>query len=183
MISLASSESGRLFEQRDLDIAEEIGRRVGASIDNARLFEMTQQERRRAEEASRAKDELLSVTSHELRTPLNAILGWSRMLRSGTLSEEKRERALETIERNAKIQVQLVEDLLDFSRVITGKLRLALAPLEPAAGRRGGGRGHPAGGRGQERAAPGPPRPRRGDVSTATPGGSSRSSGTCCRTR
>jgi PAS domain S-box-containing protein len=132
VISLASSESGRLFEQRDVDIAEEMGRRVGVSIDNARLFEMTQQERRRAEEASRAKDELLGVTSHELRTPLSAILGWVRMLRSGRLSDDKRERALETIERNVKIQVQLVEDLLDFNRVITGKLRLALAPLEPA---------------------------------------------------
>jgi PAS domain S-box-containing protein len=132
VISLASSESGRLFEQRDVDIAEELGRRVGTTIDNARLFEMTQQERRRAEEASRAKDELLGVTSHELRTPLSAILGWVRMLRSGHLTEDKRERALETIERNAKIQVQLVEDLLDFNRVITGKLRLALAPLEPA---------------------------------------------------
>ena len=132
VISFASSESGRLFEQRDVEVAEELGRRVGTTIDNARLFELTQQERRRAEEASRAKDELLGVTSHELRTPLNAILGWVRMLRSGNLSDDKRERALETIERNAKIQVQLVEDLLDFNRVITGKLRLALAPLEPA---------------------------------------------------
>jgi PAS domain S-box-containing protein len=132
VISLASSESGRLFEQRDVDVAEELGRRVGTTIDNARLFELTQQERRRAEEASRAKDELLGVTSHELRTPLSAILGWVRMLRSGQLSDDKRERALETIERNAKIQVQLVEDLLDFNRVITGKLRLNLAPLEPA---------------------------------------------------
>jgi PAS domain S-box-containing protein len=132
VISLASSESGRLFEKRDVDVAEELGRRVGTTIDNARLFELTQQERRRAEEASRAKDELLGVTSHELRTPLSAILGWARMLRSGNLSDDKRERALETIERNAKIQVQLVEDLLDFNRVITGKLRLALAPLEPA---------------------------------------------------
>lgn len=132
VISLASSESGRLFERRDIDIAEELGRRVGTTIDNARLFEMTQDARRRAEEASRAKDELLGVTSHELRTPLSAILGWARMLRSGHLSDDKRERALDTIERNAKIQVQLVEDLLDFNRVITGKLRLALAPLEPA---------------------------------------------------
>jgi PAS domain S-box-containing protein len=132
VISFASSESGRLFEKRDVAIAEELARRLGTAIDNARLFEMTQQERRRAEEASRAKDELLGVTSHELRTPLSAILGWARMLRSGHLNEEKRERALETIERNAKIQVQLVEDLLDFNRVITGKLRLALAPLEPA---------------------------------------------------
>ncbi|WP_053231344.1 PAS domain S-box protein [Sandaracinus amylolyticus] len=133
VISFASSESGRLFEERDLDVAEELGRRVGVTIDNARLFEMTQRERLRAEEASRAKDELLSVTSHELRTPLNAILGWSRMLRSGTLNEEKRDRALETIERNARVQVQLVDDLLDFSRVMTGRLRLSLAPVEPAA--------------------------------------------------
>nr|MDQ2647102.1 ATP-binding protein [Myxococcota bacterium] len=131
VISFASAESGRRFEQRDVDVAEELGRRVGTMIDNARLFEMTQRERLRAEEASRAKDELLSVTSHELRTPLTAILGWIRMLRSGHLGEEKRERALETIERNARIQVQLVEDLLDFNRVITGRLRLSLAPLEP----------------------------------------------------
>jgi CheY-like chemotaxis protein/anti-sigma regulatory factor (Ser/Thr protein kinase) len=74
---------------------------------------------------------LLGMTSHELRTPLSAILGWVRLLRAGHLTDEKRERALETIERNAKIQVQLVEDLLDFNRIITGKLRLALAPLEP----------------------------------------------------
>ncbi len=131
VISFASAESGRLFEKRDVEVAEELGRRVGTMIDNARLFEMTQRERLRAEEASRAKDELLSVTSHELRTPLTAILGWIRMLRSGHLGEEKRERALETIERNARIQVQLVEDLLDFNRVITGRLRLSLAPLEP----------------------------------------------------
>ncbi len=132
VISFASAESGRLFEQGDLEIAEELGRRVGVMIDNARLFEMTQRERVRAEEASRAKDELLSVTSHELRTPLSAILGWTQMLRTGALSEEKRSRALETIERNARIQVQLVEDLLDFSRVVGGRLRLALAQVEPA---------------------------------------------------
>lgn len=131
VLAFASSESGRLFERRDVDIAEDLGRRVGTTIDNARLFEMTQRERLRAEEASRAKDELLSVTSHELRTPLNAILGWSQMLRSGQLSEERRERALETIERNAKIQVQLVEDLLDFSRVVTGRLRVDPVTLDP----------------------------------------------------
>ncbi|MDO9016706.1 MAG: PAS domain S-box protein [Deltaproteobacteria bacterium] len=132
VIEFASSESGRRFEARDLAVAEEIGRRVGVVIDNARLFEMTQRERLRAEEASRAKDELLSMTSHELRTPLNAILGWSRMLRSGTLSEEKQAHALDTIERNARVQIKLVDDLLDFSRVVTGRLRLTLAPLDPA---------------------------------------------------
>lgn len=130
VISFASAESGRRFEPRDLAVAEEIGRRVGVMIDNARLVEASQRERQRAEEANHAKDELLSLTSHELRTPLNAILGWSRLLRTGTLDEDRRARALETIERNAKVQVQLVEDLLDFSRVMTGRLRLALSPVD-----------------------------------------------------
>ena len=77
-----------------------------------------------AEAANRAKDEFLSILSHELRTPLNAILGWSTMLRQKNLSEDKVARALETIERNAKSQAQLIEDILDVSRIITGKLRL-----------------------------------------------------------
>ncbi|HXE79117.1 MAG TPA: CHASE domain-containing protein [Vicinamibacterales bacterium] len=76
--------------------------------------------------ASRAKDEFLATLSHELRTPLNAILGWTRMLRLGHLDEEKRTTALEVIERNARAQVQLIEDLLDVSRIITGKLRLEM---------------------------------------------------------
>ncbi|MEG4985918.1 ATP-binding protein [Microcoleus sp. BR0-C5] len=80
--------------------------------------------RAEAEAANRAKDEFLSILSHELRTPLNAILGWSTMLRQRTLSEDKVARALETIERNAKSQAQLIEDILDVSRIITGKLRL-----------------------------------------------------------
>jgi signal transduction histidine kinase len=83
---------------------------------------------RRSEEdlqiASRAKDEFLATLSHELRTPLNAILGWTRMLRLGHLEEPRRSTALEVIERNARAQVQLIEDLLDVSRIITGKLRL-----------------------------------------------------------
>lgn len=77
-----------------------------------------------AETASRAKDEFLAIVSHELRNPLNAILGWTRMLRSGSLSDERSARALETIERNATNQAQLIEDLLDVSRVIAGKLPL-----------------------------------------------------------
>jgi len=76
--------------------------------------------------ASRAKDEFLATLSHELRTPLNAILGWTRMLRLGHLDEERARTALEVIERNARAQVQLIEDLLDVSRIITGKLRLEM---------------------------------------------------------
>ena len=81
------------------------------------------------ETANRLKDEFLSVISHELRTPLNAMLGWSRLLRTGNLAEAKAAQGLEVIERNAKSQAQLIEDLLDISRIITGKLRLAVRPI------------------------------------------------------
>lgn len=74
----------------------------------------------RVEEANRLKDDFLATLSHELRTPLNAILGWTRMLRSGTLADDKRERALEIIERSAGSQAQLIEDLLDTSRISPG---------------------------------------------------------------
>ncbi|MFZ5895761.1 MAG: ATP-binding protein [Myxococcota bacterium] len=84
------------------------------------------------ESANRTKDEFLATVSHELRTPLNAILGWVRMLRSGTLSTEKQARALETIDRNASAQAQLIEDLLDVSRIISGKLRLDVSAVEIA---------------------------------------------------
>jgi len=85
-----------------------------------------------AEKASRVKDEFLATISHELRTPLNAILGWARLLNSGQLDEVKQQRALETIERNAKVQTDLIEDLLDVSRIITGKLRMELAEVDLA---------------------------------------------------
>ena len=83
------------------------------------------------EEASRLKDEFLATVSHELRTPLNAVLGWTTLLRSNNLDEAGRRRALETIERNARSQTQLVEDLLDVSRAISGKLRLNAEPIRP----------------------------------------------------
>jgi CheY-like chemotaxis protein/two-component sensor histidine kinase len=79
------------------------------------------------------KDEFLATVSHELRTPLNAIIGWSHMLRSGRLDQATVQRAVETIERNAKSQAQLVEDILDVSRVITGQLRLSTAPVDLSA--------------------------------------------------
>jgi signal transduction histidine kinase/DNA-binding response OmpR family regulator len=86
--------------------------------------------RAQAEAASSLKDEFLSTASHELRTPLNAILGWARLLSGGTLDSSAASRALETIERNARAQVQLIEDILDGSRIITGKLRLEVRPLD-----------------------------------------------------
>ena len=91
--------------------------------------------RRRAEDlsaANRAKEDFLATLSHELRTPLNAMLGWTRLLRMGKLDGAGMTRALETIERNAHIQEQLIADILDLSRIVTGKLRLELRPIELA---------------------------------------------------
>ncbi|HEU4931843.1 MAG TPA: PAS domain S-box protein [Pyrinomonadaceae bacterium] len=86
---------------------------------------------RQAEESSRLKEEFLATISHELRTPLSAILGWARMLRLGQLSPSDTSKALDTIERNARAQAQLVDDLLDVSRIITGKLRMDVRPADP----------------------------------------------------
>ena len=100
------------------------------AIDNARLYEAAQKARSEAETANRLKDEFLATVSHELRTPLNAILGWTRLLRTGRLDDAKKEQAAEIVERNAVAQQQIVEDILDVSRIITGKLRLEVAPVE-----------------------------------------------------
>ena len=88
--------------------------------------------RAEAEDANRMKDEFLATVSHELRTPLNAIIGWTHMLRGGRLDPSTVARAVETIERNAKSQAQLVEDILDVSRVTTGKLRLNMVTVDVA---------------------------------------------------
>jgi signal transduction histidine kinase len=91
---------------------------------------ITRKARETAEEANRAKDVFLATVSHELRTPLNAILGWARLLGEKTLDPATLRRGLETIERNAKIQVQLIEDILDTTRVVTGKFQLELGSLD-----------------------------------------------------
>ncbi|HEU4407860.1 MAG TPA: ATP-binding protein [Polyangiaceae bacterium] len=131
-VTAASTDPARRYDRADLRWAEEVARRAVAAVENARLFELAQRERRRAEEANRAKDEFLAVVSHELRTPLTAILGWSRMLSAGALDGAQRERAVGSIERNAKAQAQLVEDLLDVSRIITGKLKISVGPVDLA---------------------------------------------------
>jgi signal transduction histidine kinase len=89
-----------------------------------------QSARAEAETANRAKDEFLALLSHELRTPLNAVYGWARILRTATLEPARTERALDAIERNATAQIRLVEDLLDISRIVTGKMRLELRPVK-----------------------------------------------------
>ncbi|HVF90016.1 MAG TPA: ATP-binding protein, partial [Blastocatellia bacterium] len=117
------SESDRRYVHADLALAEELARRAALAIDNARLY-------KEAQEANRAKDEFLATVSHELRTPLNAILGWSRILLESQIDEATRTRALETVERNARAQAQLINDILDVSRIITGRLRLDVTPVE-----------------------------------------------------
>jgi PAS domain S-box-containing protein len=142
-ITLARSDSGRRFDGEDVRIAEDAASRAALAVDNARAYEGLQA-------ANQLKDEFLATLSHELRTPLNAILGYSRMLRSGILKEDRREQALETLERNASSLTQMVEDVLDVSRIAAGKIRLhvqavdlatvlrdALATITPAADAKG----------------------------------------------
>jgi PAS domain S-box-containing protein len=104
--------------------------RKRAQQESEELFARERIARAEAEQANRLKDEFLATLSHELRTPLNAVIGWSRMLNSGRLDSESSRHALEVIERNAWAQKQIIEDILDVSRVITGKLQLNLGPVD-----------------------------------------------------
>ncbi|MCT7969099.1 PAS domain S-box protein [Laspinema sp. D1] len=124
-----STESSREFMAEDVYLLQLVADRVALAIDRANLYEAQQQARDRAEKANRLKDEFLAIVSHELRTPLNSILGWAQLLRARTLKEETRNKALETIERNAKHQVTLIDDILDVSRIVRGKIRLTRVPL------------------------------------------------------
>jgi PAS domain S-box-containing protein len=124
------TESSRRYNARDVALAEAVANRAAVAIDNARLLAAERRARGEAEAANRAKDEFLAVLSHELRTPLNAVYGWARMLRAGQVPAEATERGLEAIVRNANAQVQLIDDLLDISRVITGKMRLDVRSVD-----------------------------------------------------
>jgi PAS domain S-box-containing protein len=101
-----------------------IAQQCAQAIARAHLYEAERTARSAAESANRVKDEFLAVLSHELRTPLNPILGWAKLMQSRKLDQATTDRALETIERNAKLQTQLIEDLLDVSRILQGKLNL-----------------------------------------------------------
>jgi len=114
-------------DEREFILA--ISRQCAQAIYRAQLYEAERQARAEAEQANRVKDEFLAVLSHELRSPLNPILGWTKLLQSQKLPPAKVAQALETIERNAKLQAQLIEDLLDISRMLQGKLSLNTAPV------------------------------------------------------
>jgi PAS domain S-box-containing protein len=114
-------------------VTRDIRDRKLAEAEREQLLAREQAAREQAETANRIKDEFLAVLSHELRSPLNPILGWSRLLQEGKLDEKRTTYALETIERNAKIQVQLIDDLLDVARILRGKLSLNVTPVNLAA--------------------------------------------------
>ena len=101
------------------------------ALSNQELETRVKERTAELEQLSRLKDEFLATMSHELRTPLNAIFGWVTLLRTGRLDEPTQERALETIERNARAQKRLIEDLLDVSRIVTGKVALEILPVDP----------------------------------------------------
>jgi signal transduction histidine kinase/CheY-like chemotaxis protein len=121
-----------VFTAREEALVQGLAPQIATAIDNARLYARQQAARAEAEAANTLKDDFLATLSHELRTPLNAVLGWSRMLKTGSLDETTAKRAIDVIERNAKAQLQLIEDLLDVSRIITGKLRLDVKAVAPA---------------------------------------------------
>jgi PAS domain S-box-containing protein len=150
-ITLMSAESGRCYETSDLSLVEDLARRAAVAVDNARLYQETQNAqqiaeqaytaekqaradseaaRNAAEAANRIKDEFLATLSHELRTPLNAMLGWIQLLRTRKMDADKMGRALETIDRNTRALSKLIEDILDVSRIMTGKLHLAAQPCD-----------------------------------------------------
>jgi PAS domain S-box-containing protein len=120
-----------VFTEAELSLLHTISYHASAAIerriaenDRLRFLERERQARSEAEEANRLKDEFLAVVSHEIRTPLNAITGWCHLLKSGKLDEDGVSRALDTITRNARSQAQLIDDILDVSRIITGKFHL-----------------------------------------------------------
>ncbi len=123
------SRSRSRFNPEELDLLQATADQVAIALERTNLLTSLQQQAERLTQANQIKDEFLAVLSHELRTPLNPILGWSRLLRSRQHDEATTHRALEIIERNARIQTQLIEDLLDVSRILQGKLNLNIAPV------------------------------------------------------
>ncbi len=119
---MIGATSGDRFEEIDARTVEELGYRMAIAVANARALT-------EALEANRLKDEFLAIVSHELRTPLNAMRGWMSLLRAAKLTEDQKVHALDVIDRNIGAQTQLVEDLLDISRIVSGRMRLSVQPV------------------------------------------------------
>ncbi|QYO62447.1 PAS domain-containing protein [Leptolyngbya sp. 7M] len=136
LIQLSDKYEGE-FSETDEVILVQLAQMASVAVENARLYAAERQTRSAAEAsreeaqaANRIKDEFLAVLSHELRSPLNPILGWVKLLRNRKLNAEKTTEALASIERNAKLQAELIEDLLDVSRILRGKLSLDVSPVD-----------------------------------------------------
>jgi signal transduction histidine kinase/DNA-binding response OmpR family regulator len=127
------NSSPRSFTEQEEFVLRRLADHAAIAIQNGRLFAREQAARAEAEAANRTKDQFLATLSHELRTPLTALVGWVRLLKAGQLDEGLRLRALESIDRNTRAQAQLVDDLLDVSRIVTGQLRLETRLVDPAA--------------------------------------------------
>jgi PAS domain S-box-containing protein len=122
-ITFVFAESGRHYGERDVAFAQDVAARAALAIENAFAY-------RRSSEANRLKDEFLATLSHELRTPLNAILGYAQMLNLGMLDGERRSNAIAVLTRNAESLRQIIDDVLDVSRITSGKLRLTMRSVE-----------------------------------------------------
>jgi signal transduction histidine kinase len=122
-MTFLSANAERRYEQLDVALAEDLALRCAQAVENARLH-------RKTVDALRARDEFLAVLSHELRSPLTSILGWVQILQEDDLEKETLSQGLTVIERNTRVQVQLIQELLEVSRIITGRLRLEMAPVQ-----------------------------------------------------
>jgi PAS domain S-box-containing protein len=131
LVQLSDKVEGE-FGDSDEAIIVQLAQMASVAIENGRFVKAIQEARSDAEAANRMKDEFLATLSHELRTPLNAITGWTQLLRLPKVSSEDLAQGLEVIDRNAQVQAQLIEDLLDISRIISGKLRLDIHAVNPA---------------------------------------------------
>lgn len=125
-ITFAFAESGRHYAKDDLNFAQQVAARASLAIENARAY-------RRTHEANRLKDEFLATLSHELRTPLNAILGYAQMLKTQMLKGQQASQAVDIVTRNAEGLRQIIDDVLDVSRIVAGKIRLNIKPADMAA--------------------------------------------------
>jgi PAS domain S-box-containing protein len=123
----------RRFNEEDTSFLQLIADRLALAIDHARIYEVERQARAEAEEANRAKDEFLAMLSHELRTPLTPIIGWVHMMRVGSLGQREIERGLAVIDKNSYALTRLINDLLDMSAILSGKMDIQESPVALAA--------------------------------------------------